>query len=63
MLLGVAYASEASIYSTSSEKVKRNCHFSVPGRNCVTHRQAQTAVIAKIIYKTVYLSDIVLSTG
>jgi hypothetical protein len=27
-------------YSAFSDKPERNCHFSAPGRNCMTHRQA-----------------------
>jgi hypothetical protein len=27
-------------YSAFTDKVERNCHFPVPGRNCITHRQA-----------------------
>jgi hypothetical protein len=27
-------------YSAFTDKVERNCHFSAPGWNCVTHRQA-----------------------
>jgi hypothetical protein len=27
-------------YSAFTDKPERNCHFSVPGRNCMTHRQA-----------------------
>jgi hypothetical protein len=27
-------------HSASTDKVKHNCHFPAPGRNCMTHRQA-----------------------
>jgi hypothetical protein len=26
--------------SAFTEKIERNCHFWVPGKNCMTHRQA-----------------------
>jgi hypothetical protein len=30
----------ASMYSAFADKPERNCHFPVPGRNCMTHLQA-----------------------
>jgi hypothetical protein len=28
------------LYSAFTDKIERNCHFQVPGWNCMTHRQA-----------------------
>jgi hypothetical protein len=41
--------------NASTDKVKCNCHFLAPSRNCVTHWQALTVIVTKIIHTTVQL--------
>jgi hypothetical protein len=36
--------SEMYLYSAFADKVERNCHFPVPGWNCMTNRQAQQSI-------------------
>jgi hypothetical protein len=40
-------ALQLEMHSASTEEVERNYHFPAHGRNCMTHRQALTAVAAK----------------
>jgi hypothetical protein len=44
-----------NMFIAFTDKPERNCVFPAPGRNCMTHRQAQTATAAKIIHTTVQL--------